>query len=829
MPDSSHQSGDLSKASLALRVDIAAILGATALLEDALQACCESIVTHIEAAFARIWLVERGGQDLVLVASAGMYRHKDGPHGRIPLGQFKIGRIARSGQPHLTNDVQNDPNISDPEWARREGMTAFAGYPLIVEGQVNGVLAFFRREPIPEAVLDDLAPVADAIAQHIERKQAEAALRSSENVKTAILQTSLDGFIVMDHEGKIIDWNPAAESIFGATRAEVLGRGLGDTIVPKYLREAHHRGLARYMATRESRILGSRLELPALRADGTEFPVELSITYIRGTEPPMFAGFVRDITERKRNELALKAATEKAEAAALAVAESAERFRVLSEVVSLQVWTATPEGALDYVNAECVEYFGVPVEQVLGDRWAQFVHPDDLPIAQKNWGHSLGTGEPYEVEFRLRRADDVYRWFLVRAEAMRSPGGAIVKWFGTNTDIDDLKEAKTQAERASRAKDDFLAALSHELRTPLTPVLLNAAALREDERLPADVRAQLAMMERNIGLEARLIDDLLDLTRIAKGKLHLRPQLCDAHSLIDLAIDIIREEAQRKLITIRANLAAQKSGLHVDPSRFEQVMWNLLRNAVKFTPAYGSITVVTRDIAGADGSAWLSIEVADSGIGIDAAAIERIFEPFEQAQVGEHRFGGVGLGLSIARAIVLMHGGAIRAGSEGAGKGAVFTSEWPGATLPPGGAVDLRETPDGALTEANGAKSSPVANPLRLLLVEDNQSTLQVLTRLLSRSGHYVVSAATVADALASAEREPFDGVISDLGLPDGTGHELMKELSDRYQLRGIALTGYGMEEDMQRSVEAGFIMHIIKPVDVNQLRHALSLFRTGS
>ncbi len=509
-----------------------------------------------------------------------------------------------------------------------------------------------------------------------------------------------------------------------------------------------------------------------------------------------------------------------------ALADAAERFRLLSEVVSLQVWTARPDGQLDFSNKQCLQYFGLKrAGDILGGAWARYVHPDDLPAAQKAWGASLATGAHYEVEFRLRRADGEYRWFLVRAEAMRDAAGLIAKWFGTNTEIHDLKMAQSDAERASRAKDNFLAVLSHELRTPLTPVLLTAQALREDARLPAEVRAQLGMMERNIALEARLIDDLLDLTRIAKGKLPLRPQLCDAHSLISLALEIVRDEAQSKGIALEREFTARHSGLMADPSRFQQVIWNLLRNAVKFTPEGGSVAIRTRDVTGEEGEKWLSIEVRDSGIGIEQEAIQRIFEPFEQAGLGgDHRYGGVGLGLAIAQAIVDMHGGTIRAESDGAGRGAVFVVRLPGAAGLPSPMVEL---PDGADPFLHGMEPEDfTAMPaLRLLLIEDHEATQQVLARLLERAGHRVLSANSVAGALTIAAAEKFDLVISDLGLPDGTGNDLMDQLRQKYGLRGIALTGYGMEEDLERSRQAGFFTHLIKPVDFNQLRRALQDF----
>lgn len=660
-----------------------------------------------------------------------------------------------------------------------------------------------------------------------ERKHAESALQASENLKTAILDTSLDGFILMDHEGRITDWNAAAARIFGAPRTQVLGKLLGDTIVPEYLRSRHREGLARYLATREERILGRRYEFPALRADGSEFPSEISFTHIPGTEPPVFAGYVRDITERKRSEEALRTATEQAEAGARAVAEAAERFRLLAEVVSLQVWTARFSGDLDYANQEIAKYFGTDLEHgILGDAWTRFVHPDDLPGVMRSWQNSLATGARYEMEFRLLRTDGEFRWFLVRAEAMRNSQGLVVKWFGTNTDIHDLKMAQRDAERASRAKDSFLAALSHELRTPLTPVLMTAAALREDERLPADVREQLGMLERNIALEVRLIDDLLDLTGIARGKLFLHSQLFDAHSVIGLAIEIVLDDALAKGITIERELDALCSGLTADPARFQQVMWNLLRNAVKFTPRGGRIAIRTHNKADDGNAQWLHIEVIDSGIGIDPSALEQIFLPFDQGGLtGDHRFGGIGLGLAIARTIVDLHGGRISARSAGTDCGATFIVELPGAADAPHGVAGMA-SPSSGLLSAGAPYPAPDAageNPLRLLLVEDHEPTLQVLSRMLTRAGHSVVGARTVAEALAAAAANTFDAVISDLGLPDGTGTDLMERLRDAYRLRGIALSGYGMAADIARSLAAGFSAHLIKPIDFTQLRRALT------
>lgn len=387
--------------------------------------------------------------------------------------------------------------------------------------------------------------------------------------------------------------------------------------------------------------------------------------------------------------------------------------------------------------------------------------------------------------------------------------------------IAELNVAKSAAERDSRAKDEFLAALSHELRTPLTPVLLAVAGLREDTTLALETREQLAMMERNIELEARLIDDLLDVTKIVHGKLQLRPQLCDAHYLIRMAASMVRGDALAKEILIESNLNAKKYMLSADPTRFQQVIWNLIRNAVKFTPVGGKVSITTSSRTDDRGKGLLRIEVTDSGIGIDPGQIENIFEPFDQGGLSAaHHFGGVGLGLAIARAVIKMHGGQIGAESRGAGFGATFAVELPGATEPKEDLAESLPLASRSPTRQAGARQ---ILPVRLLLVEDHENSLKTLTALLTRDGHHVTAVGTVHAALAAAAAKPFDLVISDIGLPDGSGIELMGKLRDGYALRGIALTGYGADEDLARSHEAGFVAHLVKPVSAADLRRTLS------
>jgi CheY-like chemotaxis protein len=311
---------------------------------------------------------------------------------------------------------------------------------------------------------------------------------------------------------------------------------------------------------------------------------------------------------------------------------------------------------------------------------------------------------------------------------------------------------------------------------------------------------------------------LLDLTAIVRGKLHVVRQPCDVHALIELAVGIVGSDAAAKQITIETEFGAERSGLHADPTRIQQVVWNLLRNAVKFAPPGGKVALGTTERTDEDGIAWFCLEVADNGVGIAAADLERIFNPFDQGtREGGHRFGGLGLGLSIARAVVEHHGGRITATSEGLGRGARFLVELPGA----------RALTSGSTAPHGPALAAKRVAPLRLLLVEDHSNTLQALLGLLRREGHFVIGAGDIAGARAAAARERFDLVISDLGLPDGSGVELMRALRAEHGLRGIALSGYGMEEDVKRSLAAGFVTHLTKPVKISELRRELEASRS--
>ncbi|MFP5286119.1 MAG: ATP-binding protein [Thermoanaerobaculia bacterium] len=378
-----------------------------------------------------------------------------------------------------------------------------------------------------------------------------------------------------------------------------------------------------------------------------------------------------------------------------------------------------------------------------------------------------------------------------------------------------LRDTEEELRAANEAKDRFLATLSHELRTPLTPVLALVSSFQEDDRLPPDLRAQLAVIRRNVELEARLIDDLLDLTRVARGKLVLHRQAADVAEVLAHSLRSFRGEMMSKGVRLAVDLAEGRLLAWADPARLTQVFWNLLSNALKFTPEGGTSTVRSR-LEGPPGGKAVTVEVCDTGIGIDPEVLPRIFGAFEQADPRiTRRFGGLGLGLAVSRALMRLHGGDLTAASEGTGCGAVFT-----VRLPAG--VPERDLDETVVTFPR--ESEPrLDRGLRLLLVEDHADTAAAMADLLGTLGHEVTVAGSLAGAREAAQgRElELDLVISDLGLPDGSGLDLMRELAS-HGLRGIALSGYGMDEDIQRSREAGFIHHLTKPVTLQMLQEAI-------
>ncbi|MGZ3412322.1 MAG: hybrid sensor histidine kinase/response regulator, partial [Isosphaeraceae bacterium] len=373
---------------------------------------------------------------------------------------------------------------------------------------------------------------------------------------------------------------------------------------------------------------------------------------------------------------------------------------------------------------------------------------------------------------------------------------------------EELRHAKEVAELATRAKDDFLAVLSHELRTPLTPVLMAATAMLDNSRTCLSCRPTLAMIRDNILLEVRLIEDLLDVSRLGHGQMTYHFETVDVHALVERCVDICRHEHAAEHRLLEVDLGAFEHHVNGDPVRLQQVIWNLLTNATKYTSEGGRITIRTRSVA----RGYVTVEVEDDGIGIDPLLIPRVFEAFERGDgAALHHVRGLGLGLTLSRAIVEAHGGKLEAASEGRDRGARFTLEL--ETIPkPSNGLDLP-----------APSTASASRPLRILLAEDNVVTAQVFAQVLGDKGHEVTTATCLRQALKIAYGDvDFDVVISDIDLTDGSGLDLMRLVRTRGDTPGIALSGYATKDDVRESAEAGFVAHLAKPVTLEMLESAI-------
>jgi CheY-like chemotaxis protein len=378
--------------------------------------------------------------------------------------------------------------------------------------------------------------------------------------------------------------------------------------------------------------------------------------------------------------------------------------------------------------------------------------------------------------------------------------------------LQELSEKVAQLEAQHRAKDEFLAILSHELRTPLTPVLARVTSLLSEPDLSRDIQAALDVVRRNVELQAKLIDDLLDVTTINRGKLSLSAISVDVHALLLQTVQICQLDLGKKKIELRLELDAQYAFVRGDPARLHQVFWNLLKNAIKFTPRGGHITVRTESV----GEERLRVALEDTGIGIDPEHLPHVFSAFEQgAREITKRYGGLGLGLAISKGLVEAHGGSITAKSGGRNLGATFAVELACDT----GEVQL---------EAVQPVSAALAPRLRILLVEDHEDTMMTMCLLLSGMNHEVHAAETCEAALRLCQTTQYDVLISDIGLPDGNGLDLLRRLERQRPSKAVAVSGFGMPRDLARSREAGFVAHLTKPVTMQAVQAVLKQIVDG-
>lgn len=526
-------------------------------------------------------------------------------------------------------------------------------------------------------------------------------------------------------------------------------------------------------------------------------------------------GMVGDITRQRQAESDLR--------------ESEQRFRQIADTMPQIVWVTRPNGYHEYYNRRWYDYIGCTPEDCLGNGWSAPLHPEDQRRAIDRWSHSLRTGEPYEIEYRLRAHTGEYRWFLGRALPVKNDTGQITRWFGTCTDIEDFKRAEAERNQlaadlseADRRKDEFLATLAHELRNPLAPIRNGLQILQRTHSDNETTERIQSMMSRQLNQMVRLVDDLMDVSRISRGKVILRPEPVEISAIIEQAVEACRPdiEAAQQVLTI--TLPSQPAYLQADSMRLVQVFSNLLNNASKYSEPGAEISLSAEPI-----DQMLTVSIKDTGIGIAADMLPRIFNLFTQVEGAFERAsgpaaatnqGGLGIGLTLVKQLVEMHEGSVQAYSAGLEQGSEFVVQLP-MIPPPAEAVDA------------GESSLLDSSIRRVLIVDDNEDSAMTLAMLFEIIGDKTQTAHDGLEAVKIANTFRPEIILLDIGLPGLNGYEVAERI--RQQLWGeamilVALTGWGQVEDRQKSSAAGFDAHMVKPVDHDALLALLQALMDG-
>lgn len=511
--------------------------------------------------------------------------------------------------------------------------------------------------------------------------------------------------------------------------------------------------------------------------------------------------------------------------------ESEARFRQLADSAPVLIWMSDADGTCSWLNRPWLEFTGEPLEKQIGDGWEKFVHPDDVERCKETFRQHFEARTPFEMDYRLRRYDGAHRWLITRGMPLFSGTGSFLGFMGGCIDIHERKEAekdseallkveqraRLEAERTALLKDEFLATVSHEMRTPLTAMLGWVQLLRNGTLSQDTVPQALETIERNARAQAKLIDDLLDMSRILSGRLRLDVQQVQPAEIVEAAISAAEPAATAKSVRIISDLDPHTGPIVGDPTRLQQIIWNLLNNAIKFTPAKGTVTVKLKR-----GEYSLDILVTDTGEGITPEFLPHVFDRFRQQDASTvRRHQGLGLGLAIVKQLVELHGGSVDAHSEGVGRGATFVVHLPISAAMP---AKIRHNPPPAATE-RPRDDIPLPSLLgtKVLVVDDDADARELLRSILAQSGASVRTAGSAAEAIQQFEARQPDVLVSDIGMPGRDGYDLIREIRTLSTESGghvpaLALTAFARSDDRRRAIGAGFHMHLAKPVEPAEL-----------
>jgi PAS domain S-box-containing protein len=649
------------------------------------------------------------------------------------------------------------------------------------------------------------------VTDHVESEKrcqeaAEMAARERDRLNT-LLETIPTGILIADAGGKLVGGNPAMDSIWGA--GYPMAESAGDYAIYKGWwadgAERHGQPLAIHewpmsRALRGEDGIRAVVDIEPFDAPGVRRTVLITAAPIRDAAGRVEGALVAqiDISEQVRAEAALR--------------ESEIKFRAIANAIPHLVWSCLPGGTHDFFNDRWYEYTGLPPGPADTERWPEIVHPDDRARAGQLWQQALASGKPYEIEYRLRyHPTGEYRWCLTRAVPVHGPDGRLIRWLGTVTDVHEQRLTADELRRAAAKKDEFLAMLAHELRNPLAPIKAAADLLKLAGGDNRRLGQAAGIIDRQVRHMTELVDDLLDVSRVTRGLVELDRQPIDMKTVVSSAVEQVKPLIEARTHALHVHAGAAHASVYGDHTRLVQVLVNLLGNAAKYTPHGGRIDVdvqVEQDM--------VRVAVADNGSGIEASLLPCVFDIFTQGvRTPDRSQGGLGIGLALVKSLVALHGGQVRAHSDGPGRGSVFEVMLPllaGASSAPG-ELALAQSVAGA------------AAGKRILVVDDNVDAATTLGELLSALGHEVMVRFDGKSALADGPAFGPEVLVLDIGLPDIDGYELARRLRSEPATAGaryLALTGYGQAHDRTLARAAGFDHHFVKPVDIAALQAML-------